>query len=342
VRARFGPDDDQQALVVAIRDVLADVCPRDTRVGDADASAARWAALAKLGLLGLGAPEAAGGLAADETWLVLALEECGRAALPEPVAGTAVVGVPLLADLGDPTGVLPELVAGRQRLAVRLPGMRLVPGAVAADLLLLADDEGGFVDLVSAAEAVVRPAESADRTLGLATAEHCPPADTRLADGPPAVRALGRAGERAALGGAAELVGLATGMVGLAVDYAKTRTQFGRPIGANQAVKHLLADAHLAVTFARPLVHHAAWALASGQPTAARDVSAAAFAAARAAQTAARATLQVHGAIGYTREHPLHRWLIRVWSLIPVHRTPEQYRARVLAALRDGQVERVP
>jgi alkylation response protein AidB-like acyl-CoA dehydrogenase len=340
VTSRFGPDADQAALAGAVREVLADVCPRDAEPETGPAgSARRWAALAELGLLGLAAPERAGGLGAGEPSLVLALEECGRAALPEPAGEVAAVAVPLLADLGDPPGLLPDVLAGRQRLAVGLAGMRLVPGAADADLLLLAEGEER-VHLAPAGDVTVRVAGGADPALGLADVDGQPSRRTEIASGPDAANALARAADRGALATAAVLAGLGAGMVELAVDYAKTRTQFGRPIGANQAVKHALADAHLAVEFARPLAHYAAWALANGQPAAARDVSAAKFAAARAAQRVARTALQIHGAIGYTREHPLHRWLIQAWTLVSLHGTPEQHRARVLAALRASQRER--
>jgi alkylation response protein AidB-like acyl-CoA dehydrogenase len=337
---RFGPDADQAALVDAVRDRLADLCPTQCDVGTDEKSARqRWEALAELGLLGLCAPEHAGGLAADETSMVLALEECGRAALPEPVAEVAAVAVPLLADLGVPAGLLPDILAGNVRPAVGLPGERQVLGAASADLLLLADSDSDL-HLLPAGDAEVRQASSESAGAAVGDVEWRPTRDTPLAHGPVVADALRAASDRGALGTAAVLAGLAAGMVDLAVDYAKTRTQFGRPIGANQAVKHRLADAHLAVTFARPLVHQAAWALADGQPTASRDVSAAAFAAARAGQNAGRAALQVHGAIGYTREHPLHRWLAQTWMLVPLHGTPEQHRARVLDALRAGQRDR--
>ncbi|SKV66476.1 Probable acyl-CoA dehydrogenase FadE [Mycobacteroides abscessus subsp. massiliense] len=117
------------------------------------------------------------------------------------------------------------------------------------------------------------------------------------------------------------------------MEYAKQRSQFGRPIGSYQAVKHKLADVHIALELARPLVYGAALALADESPTAARDVSAAKVAAGKAAYLAARSSLQTHGAIGFTAEYDLSLWILKVRALTAAWGTPEWHRARVLEAL---------
>ena len=109
--------------------------------------------------------------------------------------------------------------------------------------------------------------------------------------------------------------------------------QFGRPVGAFQAVQHRLADVAIGLEFARPLLYAAALGLAGCQPTAARDVSAAKVACADAAHRAARAALQVHGAIGYTQELDLGLWLAKVRALLPAWGTQAEHRALVLEAL---------
>jgi hypothetical protein len=106
------------------------------------------------------------------------------------------------------------------------------------------------------------------------------------------------------------------------VAYAKQRSQFGRPIGAFQAVKHQLADVHVGLELARPLVHGAALS--------AIPVSAAKIAAADAAYRAARCALQVHGAIGYTAEYDLSLWLTKVRALQSTWGTSAVHRARLL------------
>ena len=130
---------------------------------------------------------------------------------------------------------------------------------------------------------------------------------------------------------AAQLVGAAEALLDAAVEYAKQRTQFGRVIGSYQAIKHKLADVHIAIELARPLVYGAA---GSGRCRAcARDVSAAKAAASEAALLAARSSLQTHGAIGFTQEHDLSLLLLRVQALRSAWGTPEVHRRRVLEAL---------
>jgi hypothetical protein len=114
---------------------------------------------------------------------------------------------------------------------------------------------------------------------------------------------------------AALLIGLADRMITLGADYAKERKQFGQPIGSFQAVKHLLANARVALEFARPATYRAAWSLASAQPSLSHDASMAKAMASDAADLAARVALQVHGAIGYTWECDLHFFMKRTWAL---------------------------
>jgi alkylation response protein AidB-like acyl-CoA dehydrogenase len=136
-----------------------------------------------------------------------------------------------------------------------------------------------------------------------------------------------RAYEFGALATAAQLVGAAEALRDAAVDYARQRTQFGRVIGSYQAIKHKLADVHIAIELARPLVYGAALSL---DP---RDVSAAKAAGSDAALLAARSALQTHGAIGFTQEHDLSLLLLRVQALRSAWGTPEVHRRRVLEAL---------
>jgi hypothetical protein len=134
--------------------------------------------------------------------------------------------------------------------------------------------------------------------------------------------------DRAVLCQSAQLVGLGRGLLERTSAYATQRRQFGRAIGEFQAVKHHLADVLVALEFARPLVHAAA---VTGS---ARDASAARVAAADAAYLAARAALQVHGAVGFTREHALSWALLKVRALRSAWGTQTWHRARVLTSLR--------
>lgn len=126
---------------------------------------------------------------------------------------------------------------------------------------------------------------------------------------------------------AAQLVGLGRGLLEQSARYVTQRRQFGRAIGEFQAVKHHLANVLVALEFAGPLVHAAA---VTGTE---RDVSAARVAAADAAYLAARAALQVHGAVGYTQEHDLSLWLLKVRALRSAWGTQTYHRRRVLDAV---------
>ncbi len=131
--------------------------------------------------------------------------------------------------------------------------------------------------------------------------------------------------DMAVLATSAQLLGLGEHLLDASVAYVKQRRQFGREIGSYQAIKHRLADVRIALDFARPLVFGAALG----------DVpaSAAKVACGDAAYLAARAALQVHGAVGYTRELDLSLWILKVRALITAWGTPAYHRANVLEAI---------
>jgi hypothetical protein len=130
----------------------------------------------------------------------------------------------------------------------------------------------------------------------------------------------------AVLATAAQLLGAGERLLDESVAYVKQRKQFGREIGSYQAIKHRLADVRIALDFARPLVFGAALG--------AVPASAAKVAAGDAAYLASRTGLQVHGAIGYTRELDLSLWLSKVRALVTAWGTPAYHRNRVLEGLR--------
>jgi alkylation response protein AidB-like acyl-CoA dehydrogenase len=129
------------------------------------------------------------------------------------------------------------------------------------------------------------------------------------------------------------LIGLAERLGDLAGDHARQRHQFGKPIGGFQAVKHRLADALLAVDKARPAVERAGWSMATGQATRARDVSMAKVLASDAATNAARASIQVHGALGYTWECDVHLFAKKAWALAGAYGDARWHRRRVAEAV---------
>jgi alkylation response protein AidB-like acyl-CoA dehydrogenase len=113
---------------------------------------------------------------------------------------------------------------------------------------------------------------------------------------------------------AAEALGVAQRALDLGVEHAKTRTQFGKPIGTYQAVSHPLAQTYTDVELARSLVYWAAWCVAEDDERAEIAAAAAKAFATEAAVAACERSIQVHGGIGFTWEHPLHRFYKRaIW-----------------------------
>jgi alkylation response protein AidB-like acyl-CoA dehydrogenase len=291
-----------------------------------------WSKLVDLGLPAVLAPEKDGGLGMTEIELVLLVEECGRAGVPEPVTEIAAVAVPLLRDAASPWSS--RVVRGEARAAVGLEGAPFVLGADAADVLLL--QHGDHVHAIERGAVTLDAQPSIDGARRLFCVEWRPSADTLVAEGSVARQAIADARDRGAVATAAELVGAGRQLVEVAVGYAKTRHQFGKPIGSFQAVKHHLADAHIALEMAAPAVYRAAYSLAHGDPERTLHASMAKALASEAALLAARKALQCHGAIGYAFENDLHLWMKRVWALASAWGDANEHRARVWGFLSGG------
>ena len=283
--------------------------------GDTTPGRKVWQRLAELGVTALAVPEEFDGLGAHPIDLVVACERLGRWCVPGPVAKSIAVAPVLLA--GDDRSA--RIAAGDLIATVAMPPA--VPRAVDADFagLVLLADAGAVSDaLVGAQCRSVDPSRRLYET---------------SAAGPPRAADVAQAYEFGVLATAAQLIGAGQAMLDASVEYAKQRTQFGRVIGGYQAIKHKLADVHIAVDLARPLLYGAALSLAEDSVDTARDVSAAKAAASDAALFAARTALQTHGAIGYTAEHDLSQWLLRVQALRCAWGDPASHRRRVLENL---------
>jgi len=333
---RFAFTDDQLLFRDTVRDLLDKECqPEQLRyawVDDDGRLPELWAALGEMGVLGMQVPERFGGLGMTELDLVLLLEETGRVALPGPIVETVAVAAPLLAELTAPAVQafqeewLPGIVGGQSTVVTAFGGA-LVPNADSA-ALVLAERDGRLVAVPAGAARLDRQ-PSVDGSRRLFEAAWDDGAAIVLAEGDEARAAIDRARDRGALATAAQLLGLGRQMLDLTVGYVKERRQFGVPIGSFQAVKHHLADALLQLEFAVPVVHAAAYALATGDPDAPRVVSHAKVAANDAARLVGRQALQCHGAIGYTVEYDLHLWLKRAWALSESFGSSDQHRGRV-------------
>lgn len=322
----FGFDDDQLAVRDAVASLLDKRCDLTALQQAWDAGSSEpllplWAELAGVGVQGLLAPEELGGSGLDWVTMALVLAECGRTALPLPVLETAAVAVPALVAAGDPGGRLAAVLDGSMVVTV-VPESGLATGAgISAGFLFYGP---GGAALYERSEVSLEPLGSVDRTRDLALV-------TPTGTGTPI--AVGGIAEWCALGAAAQLVGLGRELVRMTVDYVKDRRQFGVPVGSFQAIKHHLANAHLAMEFAAPPVWAAAHLSATGGPDRERAVSMAKAMASDAATLAARIALQCHGAMGYTDDYHLHIWLKRVWCLSAAYGSASEHTNKVATAL---------
>jgi len=132
---------------------------------------------------------------------------------------------------------------------------------------------------------------------------------------------------------AAEAVGIAQKALDLAVEHAKTREQFGKPIGIYQAVSHPIVDTYIETELARSLAYWAAWCVAEGDEQATLAALAAKAYASEAAVAACERSIQVHGGIGFTWEHPLHRYYKRAQWIEAFGGYPARQRAEIAASL---------
>ena len=316
---KFDLDEQQRDFAASIDAALAaaglPAAVRAWGAGDTAPGRKVWAQLAGLGVTALAVREKYDGIDAHPVDLMVATERLGRWCVPGPVTESIAVAPVLLAD--DERSA--ALATGELIATVALPPQ--MPRAVDADSagLILIADHGSVRDGTAGEQH-----ESVDpsRKLFDVTAS----GDSRPAD-------VARAYDFGVLATAAQLVGAGQALLDASVEYAKQRSQFGKVIGTYQAIKHKLADVHIAIELTRPLVYGAALSLADNSEDTARDVSAAKVAASDAALLAARSALQTHGAVGFTQEHDLSLWLLRVQALRSAWGDPTVHRRRLLEAL---------
>lgn len=295
---RFRLTEDQRALRDGVRELLARRFGQEAlraAVGRPGLDRGLWRELGAAGFFALRLPEAEGGVGLGLPEAVLVFEEAGRALLPGPLVAT-------------------HLAAGT------------VPGAATGETVVTAVGGGGLVEWLAEADAVVDAAgdvwDARDlsargdpREAGDARQAGDPPKAVevrsvdpltplhRVPGGGPAVRP----DDLFVLLGAAEQLGAAVRCCESAVQHARTREQFGRPVGAFQAVKHLCAELLVRVEVARAAVYAAAVTV---DPV---DIAAARLLADEAAVRGARDCLQVHGGMGFTWEADVHLCLKRAW-----------------------------
>jgi len=304
----FGFNDEQQAIKETAREMLASRSPlakvreaADSRTYDD----ALWSEICELGWPGIAIAEEHGGQGLGMVELTILSEELGYAGAATPFLSNAIAGLVIQAAGGDEQRDrwLPGIASGDGRGSIATTGDD--PG-------LVADAEGAAVigldpmaspRLVEGSEATIEPVELIDATRSYAhvTAEGGDPLDGDIAAGL----------QRGAVALAAELVGIAQRAMEIAVDYAKERQQFDRPIGAYQAVSHRCAGMLYDTEEARSLTYYAAWAAGAEPESLPLAAHMAKARASDAAWSVTNDALQVLGGIGFTWEHDLHFFLKR-------------------------------
>ncbi|MCB2065435.1 MAG: acyl-CoA/acyl-ACP dehydrogenase [Erythrobacter sp.] len=319
----FTLTEEQQMFAETARQLFTDTSGPDQWREQMESGAARidtrWNAIVENGFTLLMLPEDCGGLGLGELDFALIAEQAGYAALPDPLVDSAGVAAPLLAALAPDHAVLADPAGS---IAIQHPANPLVADADIAAAIILHD--GGDAYLATPDQVMLTRKASIDPFRRLfavgwdkASAQPLGTADWALAL------------DRGALFAAAQGLGLAQRAVDLAVEYAKERQQFGKPIGTYQAVKHHLASAQVAIEFARPVVQAAAAAIGQQDAHSRARVSHAKIVALEAADQAARASIQVHGAMGYSWEVDVHLFLKRALALTGSWGNPYFHRQRI-------------
>ena len=347
---KFQLTDEQRALQEAVRDYLGDKFgPQQARAfydanDETGIPADLWKAIGEQGWLAVMVPEEHDGIGLGLLDASVIARAFGAATVPGPWLGTVLAGeaIRLAGSPDQQAKWLPRIAAGEFKGAVALvaPGtadapaatsdggalsgdLGLVEYAAQADVLVVSAQDGLY--LVEPAAAGITPRESLDRTTRLASVVLDKASAERLGDSNPLAELL----DRAAVLVANDLAGIARKALTDTVEYDKTRVQFGKPVGSFQAIKHDLADIHLAVTMAEHAALYAAHAQDVDRPDKAVAASIAKAKAGDTADAATSAMIQYHGGIGYTWEHDAHFYLKRSKRLEYAFGDAAQHRERI-------------
>lgn len=329
-----GLNSGQLALRDTVRDVLHTECPTGVArqaMTDPECWRTLWKTVVDLGWTELAASDAGDYGSLD---LAVVLEECGAAIAPIPLLSSVGLAAGVLRAAGSAVDdVLRDIGGGIvAALAVHPPGKRLpgVPmtlqqGRLQGRAVAVADLPRAelVVTLATSAEGVVAAVARTGAGVSAKPLECInaaqPIADVEIDTTPVVVAPVDVESALALplMAAAADLVGVAGAVLARSVEHAKTRLQFGKPIGAFQGVKHALADNYVSLERARSLTYAAATRLDNPAVTPAAGWTAAALAKAAADEAAvncSRTAVQVHGAIAQTWEHDIHLYLRHAWQ----------------------------
>jgi alkylation response protein AidB-like acyl-CoA dehydrogenase len=317
---------ENESTEAAVRAAMETERGYDTRVWERMAS--------EMALPGLAIAESAGGAGLGPVELAIVMEEMGRVLFCGPYLSTAVLAATALGAAAGDSPMLGEIAAGRlvATLASGTHGRELTASRDGDAWRI--DGEAPFVLDGHTAEAVLVAARDRGSVLLFSVEGRAPHLDRKALptldltrklahltfSGAPAMRlsnddgsaAIRRAALLATAALAAEQAGGAQRCLEMSTEYARTRLQFGRPIGSYQAIKHRCADMLVEVEFARSAAYAAAFAAASGDDAAFREaVHTAKSYCSEAFFKAAGDTIQIHGGMGFTWEHPAHLYFKR-------------------------------
>ncbi|HEY0633454.1 MAG TPA: acyl-CoA dehydrogenase family protein [Thermoleophilaceae bacterium] len=340
----FDFTDDQQAIKSTAHDFLAARLKPEKLRQLAEAGSyddALWQEMSELGWPGIFIGEEHGGQGLGVVELVILMEELGYALAPSPFLSNAAAGLMIQHSGSDEQRDrwLPGIASGEQRGTVAYVEngvASLVPDADSAELIVLFDSDSDTASVVAAGDVQVEPLDTIDSTRRFSRVTPSNGSGEELSGGRgPADDAIAPI----AVAVAGELVGVSQRAMEMAIEYAKDRQQFGRPIGAYQAVSHRCAQMLLETEGARSATLYAAWT-ADHEPESLQLT--ASMAKAYASDCGWRVTassMQVHGGIGFTWEHDLHFFLKRAKADGHLFGSAREHRERVaeLAGLKRSQ-----
>jgi alkylation response protein AidB-like acyl-CoA dehydrogenase len=324
----FDFTDDQQAIKRTANEMLAARFKPDhvrelAEAGRYDDDA--WREMCELGWAGIFIDEEHGGQGLGIVELVILMEELGYSLAPVPFLSNAAAGLALqLAGTDEQKERwLPGIASGEARGTVgilRDGEARLVPDADSAEVIVLIASDGS-TSVVEASAAEVEPFETMDRTRRFAR--------VRADGGEPLAGDHLPVADRIVTALSAETVGVAQKAMEMAVEYARERKQFGRPIGSYQAVSHSCAQMLLEVEGSRSGAYYAGWCADAEPESLPAAASMAKAYSSDAGWRVCGASLQVHGGIGFTWEHDLHFFLKRAKTNAILFGSAREHRERL-------------
>lgn len=303
----FRFNEDQLSLQKGAREFLQKECTSDivrNAFESADGDAADlYSKMAGLGWLGLAVPEQMGGVGYGVVEQCVLQEQLGFFNAPSAFFSQTCLAIPALVMLGAADEVS-AAIEGSRRYALVIDPDFVLDGHLCDRFLVVTDQE---VRLVESSDAKVTAHATIDGTRRTASVDIAAGAGVSLGSNSDIQKVID-AGTALLC---AESVGGMQRILDLTVDYARVRTQFGRPIGSFQAVKHQLADVLLKVESSRSAAYYAAWANAVDAPDAQFATSVAKAYVSDAAQWVTGEGIQLHGGIGFTWEHDAHLYFKR-------------------------------